>query len=126
MSDSLDQSKESKNLRTEEKLIKLLQDSYTNFHPALILAELAQKETLDDGLRIQAAKALMPYVAPQLKSVEISGNIKHDFGVLRVALDQDAIDVTPSDEDNESLDYDPLEEINELGSTPNVFAINDK
>jgi len=124
------QNNKSKALRTEEKLLKLLQNKYKEFHPAIVLAELAQKITLDDGLRIQAAKALLPYVAPQLKSIEISGNIKHDFGVLRVSLDKDVIDITP-DEDNpldnsdDNSEYDPLEEVNEMGATPNIFAIGD-
>jgi len=125
------QNNESKALRTEEKLLKLLQDKYKGFHPAIILAELAQKVALDDNLRIQAAKALLPYVAPQLKSIEISGNIKHDFGLLRVSLDKDVIDITP-DKDNpldnsgDDFKYNPLEEINEMGTTPNIFAIGDE
>lgn len=75
-----------KALRTEDKLLNLIQSSFPNFHPAIILSEAAKDTKVDMSIRIQAAKALMPYVAPQLKAIEISGNLKHDFGMLKVSM----------------------------------------
>jgi hypothetical protein len=102
--------------REENKLLKLIQASHPGFHPALVLAEIAGKNETDDVLKVQAAKALLPYVAPALKSIEVSGHIKKDFGVLRVIVKEDThdeIDITPEKSNIELSNLIDIDNINE-------------
>ena len=95
--------------KPKNKLLSMIRDKHPGFHPALILAELALDE--DKSIQLKAAKALLPYIEPQLKSIEVISDKKEDFGVLRVSVknasdspkvietvaeDASEIDITPS------------------------------
>jgi len=55
--------------KPKNKLLSMIRDKHPGFHPALILAELALDE--DKSIQLKAAKALLPYIEPQLKSIEV-------------------------------------------------------
>ena len=102
-----------KSVKTEHRLLNLIQEHHPGFHPALILADIAANSD-DVVVKLNAAKSLMPYVAPALKSMEVHGEVKHDHGQLHVSIkkeedDNGVIDVTPKNSYSEETDI--LDEI---------------
>lgn len=77
------------------RLLKLIQEHNPSFHPIMVLADIASDVNEDSNTRVSAAKGMLPYLEPQLKAIEIKGNMKNDFGVLRVTMmDEDDFDDT--------------------------------
>jgi hypothetical protein len=77
-----------------------------DYHPILTLADIASNSSSDDNVRVNAAKGMLPFLEPQMKAIEIRGNLKHDFGVLKVSLMDD-------DDNDDVLDSDSVLEIGE-------------
>ena len=61
------------------------------FHPALLLSKVVADEDEDIKLRVDCAKSLMPYIESARKAVEVKGELKNDYGVLRVSLFEEAM-----------------------------------
>ena len=59
------------------ELIEMIQEKFPNYHPLKALAEIANGNGKDD-LKLQAHKEICKYIAPQLKSIDISGTLKQD------------------------------------------------
>lgn len=108
-------------VKADQKLLNLMQEKHPGFHPALVLAEIACTSE-DDKMRMDASKSLMPYVSPQLKSMEVHGEVKHDHGQLKVSIkphkqlepapSSEIIDITPeSDESMEAMEIDDESDI---------------
>lgn len=89
--------------KTNHHLLTMLQDRYPNYHPLMAMAELANDEKTEDGIRFNCHKEIAKYVEPQLKSVEVRGRVKADFGVLRVVA-ADPLSL-PSSETDEKLPH---------------------
>lgn len=73
----------------ENKLLNLIRQKHADFHPILVLADIATDTTLrttDPNVVANAAKAMLPFIEPSLKAIEVRGDLKADFGVLRVAM----------------------------------------
>ena len=73
----------------ENKLLTLIQKSHADFHPILVLADIAADSNLkktDPAIVTNAAKAMLPFIEPSLKAIEVRGNVRTDFGVLRVSM----------------------------------------
>ena len=68
------------------QVLEIIQKKRPEYHPAETLADIACDEE-DPHLRLQAAKALMPYVAPQMKSVDLTATLKDDYGVFQVLFE---------------------------------------
>jgi hypothetical protein len=82
-----------------QKLLDLIRTHCgPDYHPILTLAEIADSGDKDSD-RVAAAKAMMPFLEPQLKAIEIKGNLKQDFGVLKVSLMDGEEDDTKSEEE---------------------------
>lgn len=58
-----------------KELYILLAEKYPNYNPVLAMADMAQDKKLDDNLRLQAHKEVAKYTFPQLKAMEVSGNM---------------------------------------------------
>lgn len=80
----------------KSNIMRILEQRMPGFHPLVALAEISVDDGTDLKTRVDCLKTLAPYCEPQLKSIEIHGDIKHDFGVLRVIMDED-------DEDDENV-----------------------
>lgn len=76
-------------LDQKQRILKMIQDKYPNYHPILGIAEIANDPDNDVKVLLDANKAILPYVECQLKAVEVQGNLKADFGVLRVVVMDD-------------------------------------
>ena len=73
----------------ENKLLTLIRAKHADFHPILVLADIATDTSLrasDPAIVTNAAKAMLPFIEPSLKAIEVRGHVRQDFGVLRVAL----------------------------------------
>jgi hypothetical protein len=70
----------------KDRLLEMIQDVHPNYHPILSLAEIATDNDNDVKVRLDASKVILPYIEAQLKSIEIKGDGKSDYGVLRVIL----------------------------------------
>lgn len=73
----------------ENKLLKLIQAKHADFHPILVLADIAADSSLqktDPAIVTNAAKAMLPFIEPSLKAIEVRGNVRNDFGILRVSM----------------------------------------
>jgi hypothetical protein len=81
-----------------KKLMELISGSHSNFHPILVLADIASDTSEDSSVRVAAAKGMMPYLEPQLKAIEVRGNVRQDFGVLRVTMMSEDDDMAGADE----------------------------
>lgn len=86
----------------KNRLLEMIQKKSPEFHPALVLAKFASDETLDPKVQLDAAKALLPYLEPQLKSVEVKGNKDSDWGLLRVLVTKEEDMDNTSDTTNDS------------------------
>lgn len=56
-------------------LYEQMQERYPGYNPVLAMADMAQDKKLDDNLRLQAHKEVAKYTFPQLKAMEVSGNM---------------------------------------------------
>ena len=65
----------------------MIQDAHPGYHPILSLAKIATDDDNDIKIRLDANKIILPYVEAQLKSVEIKGDGKSDFGIMRVIVE---------------------------------------
>lgn len=64
--------KGSVNKLTEE--LRSLLEAEAGEHPAVILKRIANDAATETNVRVQAASALMPYMAPKLRQVELSSS----------------------------------------------------
>jgi hypothetical protein len=73
-------------LNRNKELLKMIQEHNPGFHPIMVLADIASDPAEESNTRVSAAKGMLPYLEPQLKAIEVKGNMKTDFGVLRVSI----------------------------------------
>ena len=62
----------------------MLQQEYAQYHPIVAIAKMAHDENVEDGIKFNCHREIAKYIEPQLKSMEVRGTVKSDFGVLRV------------------------------------------
>jgi|ERR1035437_6632043 hypothetical protein len=55
-------------------LVEMLRDKYPNYNPVIALADIAHSSK-NELLRFQAHKEVAKYISPQLKSIEINGDL---------------------------------------------------
>lgn len=101
----------------KDRILRMLQEKYPNYHPIVALADIAMA-TDDKGLntadiRTQADchKTILKYVEPELKSIEVKGKMKNDFGTLRVVLAEDSDD--DSEPDGSSIEGEGMDQVPE-------------
>lgn len=89
------------------KLTQALQemlDAEPGIHPAVILKRVANDTANEVNIRVQAATALLPYMAPKLKQVEITGQ---DGGPLEVTSVRIKTKLPPKPDWNLNKEADP-------------------
>lgn len=72
-----------------ERILEMLQGKFPEYHPLMALAEMAHDAQIEPRVRADCHKSIAKYVEPELKSVEVKGDVKSDLGVLRVILHGD-------------------------------------
>lgn len=65
-----------KNIQPPDDYVKKALKANPEFNPFLGLIEFANSPTADDALKLSALKEFAKYMAPQLKSVEVSAHIE--------------------------------------------------
>ena len=86
-----------------KRLLEMVQTEHPGYHPILAIANMVHKPEVreDFKLALDCHKTILRYVEPEVKAMEVSGNLKHDHGVLKVSLlneeDDDAGDEVPEE-----------------------------
>ena len=70
--------------RPNNHLLEMLQKEFRQYHPVIAMAKMAHETNVEDNIRFNCHKEIARYIEPQLKSVEVKGSVKADFGTLRV------------------------------------------
>src|SRR5687767_653389 len=69
-----------------ERVLKLIQAKFPEYHPILAIAEMANKQEIDDDrLKLECNKTLIKHVSTELKSIEVKAEIK-DRSIVTVSL----------------------------------------
>lgn len=85
--------------KTNNRLLKLLQQEHKNYHPLVAMAAMAHDKKTDEQIVFNCHKEIARYIEPQLKAVEHRGSGKADFGTLRVYMTADTKEL-PDKSDN--------------------------
>lgn len=76
-----------------EAALALLQRDYPNYHPLIALARLAHDPKVTDHedprIEIDIHKAILPYVAPKLSSVEVKAEVDERRRVVITLFDEE-------------------------------------
>lgn len=67
--------KGSPNKTRREAVATLLERRFPEYNPILSMAEIANDETVDINIRCNMHKEVSQYIAPKLKSIEMSGQL---------------------------------------------------
>lgn len=95
--------------KTEHRhpILQMIQKRYPEYHPLMALAELAH-EDVESRIKLQCHQTIAKYVESELRSIEFKGHVQHDFGLLRVTVEQEqTFDV---DYTIDGVDYTPISE----------------
>lgn len=76
-----------------EAALALVQREYPDYHPLVSLARLAHRPdvTADPKLEFEVHKAILPYVAPKLSSMEVKDNRADERRVIVSLFEQTAL-----------------------------------
>ena len=66
-------------------LVSMLHAEFPNYHPLLSIARIAHHQDADLKLQFECHKTIAKYLEPELKSVEVKGDIREEK-VVRVSL----------------------------------------
>ena len=75
--------------KNKRGLLARLQQDFPNYHPIVEMARLANDPEADQQTRFNANKEVAKYVTPQLKAVDLSGDLglEHRFVTNVVGTD---------------------------------------
>lgn len=59
-----------------ELLLGMIQKEFPNYHPLMSIARIAHDENADLKLQFECHKTVAKYVEPELKSIEVKGEIQ--------------------------------------------------
>lgn len=62
-------------LSRRDHLLGMLQKEYPNYHPLVSIARIAHDQAADLKLQFECHKTIAKYVEPELKSIEVKGEI---------------------------------------------------
>lgn len=82
------------------RIVAMIQREFPGYHPLLSIARIAHKQGIDVELQFNCHKVIAKYIEPELKSIEMSGEVANERRV-KVSLFSDDVelieDVTPRD-----------------------------
>jgi hypothetical protein len=82
----------------QNHIVTLLQKEFPGYHPLLSIARIAHKEGVDVQLQFDCHKVIAKYIEPELKSIEMSGNVSNERRVSVSLFDPEMIeDVIPKE-----------------------------
>lgn len=67
-------------------ILAMIREKYPEYHPLVALADMAHQAGMEDRIRFQCHQTIAKYVEPELKSIEVKGTHKIDFGLLKVTV----------------------------------------
>lgn len=78
-----------------DALLGMLQKDYPNYHPLLSIARIAHHHDADLKLQFECHKTIAKYVEPELKSIEVKGEINGRHRVSVSLFEPQGTDFTP-------------------------------
>lgn len=76
-------------MTNKQDILKMLQTKHPGYHPLMELANIALDIETDVRTKVDCHKTIVKYCEAELRSVEVQADVKGDFGVLRVVVDND-------------------------------------
>jgi hypothetical protein len=86
-------------------LLGMLQSEYPNYHPLVSIARIAHHQDADLKTQLECHKTIAKYVEPELKSIEVKGDIGHRHKVSVSLFEPAATEFGPAVE-TPSLQHD--------------------
>lgn len=93
----------------KSKILEMIQKKHPGYHPLVSLAEIALEDDVngeplhDVKVRVDCHKVITKYVEPELRSIEIQGNVSADFGLLRVTILDDEDELSDEEDVDDGL-----------------------
>lgn len=81
-----------------EHLLSMLQKEWPNYHPLISIARIAHHDSADLKLQFECHKTVAKYVEPELKSIEVKGEIngRHRVSVSLFGDSTGPVEVLPN------------------------------
>lgn len=73
-------------MKTGDQLLEMIQEKYPDYHPLMAVADIANQDDSTIGQKMEASKTVLKYTLPELKSIDISGQIDHNLSVLELLV----------------------------------------
>lgn len=64
-------------LARREQLLGMIQKEFPSYHPLLSIARIAHSDQADLKLQFECHKTIAKYVEPEIKSIEVKGELGH-------------------------------------------------
>ena len=72
-----------KDMSAGDRMLELIRTRHPGYHPILAIADMAHDKDLDDPrLQFDCHRIILKHVSPELKSVEVKGQIEHTRRVI--------------------------------------------
>lgn len=78
-----------------ELLLGMLQKEYPGYHPLVSIARIGHDQAADLKLQFECHKTIAKYVEPELKSIEVKGELGHRHKVSVSLFEPAGSDFTP-------------------------------
>jgi len=76
-------------------LLAMLQKEYPSYHPLVSIARIAHDQAADLKLQFECHKTIAKYVEPELKSLEVKGELGHRHRVSVSLFEEPGAEFTP-------------------------------
>lgn len=67
-------------------ILEMIREKHPDYHPLLALADMAHEPGVEDRIKFQCHQTIAKYVESELKSIEVKGTHRVDFGLLQVKV----------------------------------------
>lgn len=74
-----------------DRVLQMIRQKYPGYHPLMAIAEIAHEPEQDPKVRLDCHKTIAKYVAPELRSIDVKGEVTSTRRVI-VSLFQDELD----------------------------------
>jgi len=72
--------------QTGDQLLAMVQEKYPNYHPLIAIVDIAHDPEASLHHKMEAAKTVLKYTIPEVKSIDISGRISHNINTLDLLI----------------------------------------
>lgn len=95
---------ETPELSRRDVLLGMIQKEYPNYHPLVSIARIAHHNDADLELQFKCHQTIAKYVEPELKSLEVKGEINGRHRVSVSLFEQPGTEYTPLEAERPALE----------------------